>query len=520
MLFSWFKSVLIVFVLCCISRAQDAIQIMHLGHSAENQETLYSPVKSDHIGGSSFIDDEMVVPPGNSSTNCTYEISDGEIQLHLQLQNETEIGLPLTALLNILYESKVNATHQFSGFISWTLFYGLDKILDFNETIAADRPPKITTVWGAFITGASFAEYEIYDDGAAGFIDNRSFVASFDGYGGGEITFDDGRPGPTFRPAPGLNRTFQGISELIEQSLNSCIDSKSYVTESTFSPSIRGLDRAQDNGHISLTYEDGSCLGCIAGVLAAQAVADFGCAVAAAFTFGIGGAVCLAAAFALATAGSRECLASNLCCPQVCGEGSLISLPPCCFGQETCLNHAVFCCSEGQTPCAGKACCNSDQSCISVGPSKGTCCPDTAVCGNSCCRYDDQICLINQICCRPDDKCGNSCCGTYGGQFFVNYHCANEVKSLCCPDGQVEVDGSGNCCLPGQKFVNGICCAPDRKNCGDDVCCPGSCENGKCVWEKTDKDCLAEGFGDGACAVHYPSYYCEYCRDGCCYYIH
>jgi hypothetical protein len=144
----------------------------------------------------------------------------------------------------------------------------------------------------------------------------------------GNITFDDDQPSSAFKPAPGLNSTFQGISGLIERSLNSCLASKPFATNSNSLPDTQALSRFQDPGHVSFTYTYGSCLGCIGGVLAAQALADIGCAAAGFFTFGVGAAICLAAAFSVAIGAVRGCMASGLCCLQVRGaDHCLVPLP-------------------------------------------------------------------------------------------------------------------------------------------------------------------------------------------------
>jgi hypothetical protein len=115
MLYSLFKTVLIVFLLIGTLKAHDVRHFLHMEPNPENQETFDSLVKTGNIGDSSLFG---VIALVNSSTNYTYEISNGEIQLHMQLQNETEAGFPLTVLLDIVYESEVNLTHQYAGSIS------------------------------------------------------------------------------------------------------------------------------------------------------------------------------------------------------------------------------------------------------------------------------------------------------------------------------------------------------------------------------------------------------------------
>ena len=77
-------------------------------------------------------------------------------------------------------------------------------------------------------------------------------------------------------------------------------------------------------------------------------------------------------------------------------------------------------------------------------------------------------------------KCGKVCCGE------LAQTCADASKSLCCDEGQVEIDGiccaqggtvtNGVCCTPSESYLNGICCPKGQNNCGG-TCCPGLCWN-------------------------------------------
>lgn len=139
--------------------------------------------------------------------------------------------------------------------------------------------------------------------------------------------------------------------------------------------------------------------------------------------------------------------------------------------------------------------------------------------GLTCCPNDSDVC-IGDVCRLPgpDSVCGNTCCQEDLQQqvpSFVTYHCANAEKSLCCPEGQVEVGDSGVCCLPGQIELDGLCCAPGRVDCGDGSCCQGTCQDGTCQWDITDAECVPKGFTE-ACAQHFPSPECAECVEGCC----
>jgi hypothetical protein len=69
-------------------------------------------------------------------------------------------------------------------------------------------------------------------------------------------------------------------------------------------------------------------------------------------------------------------------------------------------------------------------------------------------------------CGEYETPCGSGCCGELVG------YCADASKSLCCEQGQVEMDGI--CCWTGGTVTNGVCCPAGQANCNG-VCCPGEC---------------------------------------------
>ena len=168
--------------------------------------------------------------------------------------------------------------------------------------------------------------------------------------------------------------------------------------------------------------------------------------------------------------------------------------PTCCFGNEECLDSQQGrCCAQGQRTCAGKECCNADQSCLEAGPMMGSCCPPNSVCGELCCPHASDVCTAGDTqCCAAGDTCGTSdpvCCNpidptSSAPGFALGNFCADPSRKLCCRVDQVAVDG--------------ICCHQGEFNC-DGSCCLGSCSpTGQCVPNPTTAQCLALGY-EGTC---------------------
>lgn len=204
----------------------------------------------------------------------------------------------------------------------------------------------------------------------------------------------------------------------------------------------------------------------------------------------------------------------------------------CCYGGETCLNPiSGLCCSPGKQACVGQNCCGSDESCISVGPNKGTCCLDGQTCGGSCCP-DGQFCADpsrgfgmccpngtvycpgqfascidpkSQVCnsdgtaCNKVDLCGNGCCGG------IAETCVHTTSgSVCCDSITHTPCGDGLCCDAGACAGSGTlshpfqCCAGAAQACGDRCCNSGQvCVNGSC--QDDTVQCGQGGLGTFKC---------------------
>ncbi|KAJ4209636.1 hypothetical protein NW759_013283 [Fusarium solani] len=117
--------------------------------------------------------------------------------------------------------------------------------------------------------------------------------------------------------------------------------------------------------------------------------------------------------------------------------------------------------------------------------------------------------------CASADRCGTACCKQ---EDSFHPHCANPAKSLCCPEGEVEVGNTGKCCPRGFILLGGAKCCPRRSILCGGECCVGSCDSvsRKCRSTITDQECQALGW-TGACATTPRSRSCDGCDAlGCC----
>ena len=279
---------------------------------------------------------------------------------------------------------------------------------------------------------------------------------------------------------------------------------------------VKALDRTVDPGHFLDTYGSEPCTACKASAFTAEAVGLAACAVGfcnilAVVTFGTSCVFCLAGV-TIVYLTATETGEHTLCCPETCDGGGFFSPGTCCFGDEACLDHMGRCCSADQQACVGKQCCNPDQSCISIGPFKGTCCPDAGtICNNFCCPGDNDVCVgqnpSNEVCCAPEYACGTACCFIdSGAPPLSQVYCANEAQSLCCDQTEVEADG--------------ICCGQEDVNCGG-VCCAGTCGVGnQCVSTPITSEICLERQGNGQTCPNGESAECSgfaECLNGCCF---
>ena len=341
-------------------------------------------------------------------------------------------------------------------------------LYSYSTTYSPDGTTVTEIKWGS-VKGAKKALIKTSKSKVvSGNVDGRAFVPFKIGK---KFKLADKKPFPVLHPPKVLNKVVKNISGAIFQSLDTaslkrpCIfDSKPAV--STFRLS-RSSSRTIDPGHFSDTYGASPCKTCKALVFAAEVVADIGCAAVCIASFGFGCPPCFAAAALGVVAGLELCEQSGSCCPTHCGQPTTLTPGTCCFGDESCLDFRGRCCSSNQQMCAGKSCCSHDQSCISVGFQKGTCCPDNVkICNNICCPGDGDVCKFGgTTCCPPERVCGDSCCAIAEGLSRKQY-CANPSINLCCEEGSIE--------------SNGICCNPGEANCNG-KCCAGTCTNNVCV---------------------------------------
>ena len=463
---------------------------------------------------------------GNTSTTCISSDDNGIFEEHLKIVefgNSTAVNI--TIYIDQVIQPTDNTSEAFGGaFLSLEIFLGSNELYTHHTEIYANGSVHATIHWGPIVHGATLATFDIFNNTITGNIDNRTFDPFSISQNVSTVMFTDGGPSPMLTAPAGLNATLQLFPNLVDRvsrALTSCISSAVPSGNSTQSMVRRGLDRSQDPGHFSATYSSGACEGCKIAAVAAIAASEVACDASTCWwSFGLGCVACTAAA-AIAVPGAIEgCEASSLCCPINCGSG----FPPtCCFGGEICLDHNGHCCSSDQQACVGTTCCNSDQSCISTGIMKGTCCPDgpagSSLCGDLCCPNDTDQCVQNSICCAPADVCGSTCCNPIdttnpGIPNLMAMTCADASIGLCCLYGQTAVNGV--CCYPGQVVVDGICCASGNVNC-DGECCPGTCQNGQCHYSITDAQCQALGFNGGSCANHLGEWSCGSCDpNGCC----
>jgi hypothetical protein len=338
---------ILLFALAALVRSI-SLQTQNSGQHA----LLYQKLLDGRLAGESV---------SSNSTFCHQDVKNGAVHLHLQVQNDTEAGRPLTLYLDIVFDRALpNSSSSYAHGILWSLYYGLDELFTYQKTTLGVNESLIINKWGPFFRGPTLAEYHVSPDSVKGTVDGRNFSVSLGGPGRGKMRFEDGLDPPKVIPPPGLPRLLTGFDDLVSRALKKeCAASN--VSQAPIPNQlqyVRFLDRIQDPGHSSLPSDEPVCVICRTGVLVAEAAADVGCAWAGAFTFGVGFVACVAGTAAAAFSGLEACYHSGACCPHLCGPEEIF-LSTCCLGQETCLSAATgLCCYENQVPCVNKACCH------------------------------------------------------------------------------------------------------------------------------------------------------------------
>jgi hypothetical protein len=396
---------------------------------------------------------------------------------------------------------------------SLKIYVGLDEVFS-QDTLFRNGTIEKTMHWGAYVEGARTSTVRVANNGSVnGTIDGRGFWVKDNK----TMIFLDGGSPPTLILPTNLKPLLSSFLERTSSALKSCANNTAPDMPSSAMPAHDGfeiaLDRSQDPGHQSNTFSATHCVLCITLWVIWWGGLDAACSgLTCAWTFGLGCVLCAAAVGpSLAATIIDDCLTSDECCPKRCGSG-LVSA--CCWSGEKCLNSSRgLCCPGAKKPCLGKTCCSSSQTCIERGPDAGTCCPTAALCNGVCCKNDVDTCVSNKCC--TTGQCGAKCCNPDPESTFFWSYCANSLRGVCCPEGEVEIGTTGFCCPPGQERVDGICCSPGSTTCRG-ICCRGRCRNGECVFYIEDEDCKRQGFPWGACLDHYPSGDCPHCAHGCC----
>ena len=288
-----------------------------------------------------------------------------------------------------------------------------------------------------------------------------------------DLRFLDGEPGPEVRLKPGIERGLKQLWEEIHVAGSADCHARIPGFLGTSGPPLSFL--ADPPGHDSTPVLSAECILCGAGCGVAAFACSLavleGCAALGPFygvCVGVGLVGCAVAEYACFEA----CHATGApCCPVSCGEVA------CCAKGETCMDSSRgLCCSPGFKPCAARSCCPEQDACIATGPNAGTCCPQSGV-------------------------CGPSCCGSLG-------NCEDPVKGVCCSFG--EVFCGGKCCEPGDACIGGSCC-PAARSCGNICCGPNAaCLNGQCeTCPPGDYPCP----GGGCCHL---GYHCTDTPNSCC----
>lgn len=368
-------------------------------------------------------------------------------------------------------------------------------------------------------------------------IDGRTTKPFSVGADPGSVHFTDGSALPQLTVDPTLRAAITRLIQKAGQTAASCTSVHgSSLPAGEFDrladlsgfPTQEGLP---DVGVVSL-----ACIGCDDGCTHTNTICSLTAIGSCAFTFGIGCgalATCIAEYYGckvVCRAPGNSCCPvwcpgnGDLCCAQDlkctidrdsylrCCPTALFCAGICCFDNEEC--HGNICCAIGSGPACGSKCCASpNQICadptagLCCAPGEvnfnGSCCPQSGVCGNTCCVGNCIDPTTSNCCPSLYRACGTACCDVDAG--CINGACCPPPQtcgSVCCPSGQVCNDASsGTCgpsgCPPGQVTPlcqsavgatlvpnSAVCCSPSV------YCCAGNC----C---KAGQLCCDDGTGFG-----------------------
>jgi len=118
----------------------------------------------------------------------------------------------------------------------------------------------------------------------------------------------------------------------------------------------------------------------------------------------------------------------------------------------------------------GKILCRSPKSFCGKSDIQYSCCSKTQKCAQGVCCSPGAPLNNRGACCSR--SCGHVCCDNQG----ANYVCANATRGLCCPSGQVDINGY---CVPtlasckAQGFTSN--CSPLMPCTGGGLCIEEGC---------------------------------------------
>lgn len=159
----------------------------------------------------------------------------------------------------------------------------------------------------------------------------------------------------------------------------------------------------------------------------------------------------------------------------------------CCSKSERCLSLKGTCCPKEQA-CGQKACCNPNedcderaQTCSCPKPRRcnGRCCPEGSTCKKGVCRCKDdrepcdgsvccekgKTCTRSGRCCAPAKVCGDECCRP-------DEECRNLAAGRELERAGVIRRGCARKCLAGSSPCGATCCTDGVERCENGTCVP------------------------------------------------